>query len=118
MPTIARFGLGWAGEGRGALTQALAGQASQARLLEVGLLRPREDAARPATSCSSTASCSRSATGAGPGVISFGGRTLGDGQPKYLNGPETAVFSKRRTLYGIDFARAAARQHSVIVVEG
>ena len=33
-------------------------------------------------------------------VISFGGRTLGDGQPKYLNGPETALFAKRRTLYG------------------
>ena len=33
-------------------------------------------------------------------VISFGGRILGDGQPKYVNGPETALFSKRRTLYG------------------
>ena len=34
-------------------------------------------------------------------MISFGGRILGDGQPKYVNGPETAVFSKRRSLYGI-----------------
>ena len=52
-------------------------------------------------------------------VISFGGRILGDGQPKYLNGPETALFSKRRTLYapgpGARGVRAAA---PLVVVEG
>jgi DNA primase len=37
--------------------------------------------------------------------VSFGGRILGDGQPKYVNGPETALFSKRRNLYGLDLAR-------------
>ena len=42
-------------------------------------------------------------------VISFGGRILGDGQPKYVNGPETALFSKRRTLYALDLAREAVR---------
>ena len=41
-------------------------------------------------------------------TISFGGRTLGDGQPKYVNGPETALFQKRRSLYGLDLAREAA----------
>jgi len=52
-------------------------------------------------------------------VISFGGRILGDGQPKYLNGPETALFSKRRTLYGLDRAREAARGGaSLVLVEG
>jgi DNA primase len=52
-------------------------------------------------------------------VVSFGGRVLGDGQPKYLNGPETPVFAKRRALYGIDRARIAARAGAaVIVVEG
>jgi DNA primase len=50
-------------------------------------------------------------------VISFGGRTLGDGQPKYLNGPETALFSKRRNLYALDQARAA-RGAAIVVVEG
>ncbi len=115
--TIARFGLGWAGEGRGALAQALAGQAiTSARLLEAGLLRPGEDGApRSELFFNRVMFPIRDRRGR---VISFGGRTLGDGQPKYVNGPETAVFSKRRTLYGIDFARAAARQHSVIVVEG
>jgi DNA primase len=43
-------------------------------------------------------------------TISFGGRILGDGQPKYVNGPETALFSKRRTLYGLDLAREAVRR--------
>ena len=35
-------------------------------------------------------------------IISFGGRILGAGQPKYVNGPETSVFSKRRNLYGLE----------------
>jgi DNA primase len=52
-------------------------------------------------------------------VISFGGRTLGDGQPKYVNGPETPLFSKRRNLYALDLAREAARKgEPVVVVEG
>jgi DNA primase len=52
-------------------------------------------------------------------TISFGGRTLGDNQPKYVNGPETAVFSKRRTLYALDLAREGARKGAVVVaVEG
>ena len=114
--TIARFGIGWAGEGRGALAQALAGHATPARLLEAGLLRPNDNGT-PGHELffNRVIFPIRDRRGR---VISFGGRTLGDGQPKYVNGPETAVFSKRRTLYGIDFARAAARQHSVIAVEG
>ena len=52
-------------------------------------------------------------------VISFGGRILGDGQPKYVNGPETALFSKRRTLYALDLAREAVRGGApLVVVEG
>jgi DNA primase len=52
-------------------------------------------------------------------VIGFGGRTLGDEQPKYLNSPETELFDKGKTLYGMDKARAAiAKQDQAIVVEG
>ena len=52
-------------------------------------------------------------------IISFGGRILGAGQPKYVNGPETAVFSKRRNLYGLDLAREAVRNGgTLVVVEG
>ncbi len=43
-------------------------------------------------------------------VLSFCGRILGDGQPKYVNGPETAVFSKRRSLYGLNLAARGRAQ--------
>jgi DNA primase len=52
-------------------------------------------------------------------VIGFGGRVLGQGEPKYLNSPETPVFQKGQELYGLPQARRAIRQHSqVLVVEG
>ena len=52
-------------------------------------------------------------------VVAFGGRTLGDAQPKYLNTAETPVFNKRRLLFGLDRAhRAIANEGCAIVVEG
>jgi len=52
-------------------------------------------------------------------VIAFGGRTMGDDQPKYLNSPETDVFHKSQTLYGLYEMRQARQQYDyVIVVEG
>ena len=52
-------------------------------------------------------------------VIGFGGRVLGDGEPKYLNSPETPVFEKGRELYGLYQARRAIRDAGrVLVVEG
>ncbi|MDH5540373.1 MAG: DNA primase, partial [Rhizobacter sp.] len=52
-------------------------------------------------------------------VIGFGGRVLDQGEPKYLNSPETPVFSKGRELYGLHEARAALRQRGfALVVEG
>jgi DNA primase len=52
-------------------------------------------------------------------VIGFGGRVIGAGEPKYLNSPETAVFSKGRELYGLFLARNAIRDAGkVVVVEG
>jgi DNA primase len=52
-------------------------------------------------------------------VIGFGGRALGDEQPKYLNSPETELFDKGKTLYALDRARAAiAKQDRAVVVEG
>ena len=51
--------------------------------------------------------------------IGFGGRVLGDDKPKYLNSPETPVFSKGRELYGLFEARSALREHGyVLVTEG
>ena len=52
-------------------------------------------------------------------VIGFGGRVIGQGEPKYLNSPETPLFEKGRELYGLTQARQAVRDDdTVIVVEG
>jgi DNA primase len=52
-------------------------------------------------------------------VIGFGGRVLDDGKPKYMNSPETPVFSKGRELYGLFEARTALRERGyALVVEG
>ena len=52
-------------------------------------------------------------------VIAFGGRALGNEQPKYLNSPETPLFDKGKTLFALDKAKAAiAKQDCAIVVEG
>jgi DNA primase len=52
-------------------------------------------------------------------VIAFGGRILGEGQPKYLNSPETPLYSKSRTLYALHQARESVRQEDfAILVEG
>jgi DNA primase len=51
--------------------------------------------------------------------VAFGGRVIGDREPKYLNSPESNVFQKRRTLYGLHAARNAIRRAGrTIVVEG
>jgi DNA primase len=52
-------------------------------------------------------------------TIAFGGRELGGGQPKYLNTPQTPLFDKSATLFGLDLAREAIRRNNrVIIVEG
>jgi len=52
-------------------------------------------------------------------VIGFGGRSLGDEQPKYLNSPETELFDKGKTLFALDKARdAITKQDQAVVVEG
>jgi DNA primase len=116
--SIATFGLGWSGDGRGALAAELAGLGmTPSLLLEAGLLRAGEDGApRGDLFFNRLMFPIRDRRGR---IISFGGRTLGDGQPKYLNGPETPLFSKRRTLYGLDLAREAVRKGAtLVVVEG
>ena len=50
-------------------------------------------------------------------IIAFGGRVMGQGEPKYLNSPETMVFDKGRNLYGLNHARTA-RKDNLIVCEG
>jgi DNA primase len=52
-------------------------------------------------------------------VVGFGGRVIDDSTPKYLNSPETAVYAKRRVLYGLNRAKDACRsEKTVFIVEG
>ena len=50
-------------------------------------------------------------------LIAFGGRIIGDGNPKYVNSPETPVYSKQRNLYALNFAKQS-KMKQIIVVEG
>lgn len=50
-------------------------------------------------------------------VIGFGGRVMGDGEPKYLNSQETEIFDKSRNLYGLNYARSS-RKGNIILCEG
>jgi DNA primase len=52
-------------------------------------------------------------------IIGFGGRITDNGMPKYLNSPETKIYNKRRSLYGIEKANTAARSTGIVyLVEG
>ena len=119
--TIARFGLGWSGEGRGALAADLRAEGIEpAQLAEAGLMKPR-DPEDPGAGYvdlffNRVMFPIRDRRGR---TIGFGGRILGEGQPKYVNGPETALFRKRQSLYGIDLAREGVfRGARLVVVEG
>ena len=116
--TIRAHGLGWSGDARGAIVAELGREGLAAALLvEAGVLRDGEDGRAPYDLFAGRVMFP--IRDAGGRAVSLGGRILGDGQPKYLNGPETAVFSKKRTLFGLDRARAGVRAgHRLVVVEG
>jgi DNA primase len=114
--TIQKFKLGWSGEGRGALAAALKKQGIEtSQMIEAGLMRASEHG--PVDMFFSRVMFPiRDRKG---NTRSFGGRLLNDGQPKYVNGPETAVFSKRQSLYGIDFAKDEIhRGQPILITEG
>lgn len=50
-------------------------------------------------------------------VVGFGGRVIGQGEPKYLNSNETLIFNKRKNLFGLNFAKKT-KEKSIILVEG
>jgi DNA primase len=118
--SIARFRLGFAPDSRGALKAALTRQGvPEPLLLEAGLLiRPPEDNPGP-TYDRFRRRIIFPITDRRGRVIAFGGRILGEGDPKYLNSPETPLFHKGRTLYGLAQARKPAQEKGeVIVAEG
>ncbi len=109
------FGLGWAGSDRQALAKVFT-RYDDALLVESGLVIESEDGRRYDRFRERVMFPIRNVKGE---IVGFGGRIIGKGEPKYLNSPETPVFSKGNELYGLFEARSAIRSEGcVIVVEG
>ncbi|MGA0023908.1 MAG: DNA primase [Burkholderiales bacterium] len=110
-----RFGIGYAPDGWQNLEQVFPDYANKA-LNAAGLVKQNEEGRRYDVFRDRIMFPIVDVRG---NIIGFGGRVLGDGEPKYLNSPETAVFEKGRELYGLFQARRAIRDAGcVIVVEG
>lgn len=111
----ARFGLGWAGHDRRGLA-AVFPNYEEPVLVESGLVIESEDGRRYDRFRERIMFPIRNQRGS---LIGFGGRIIGKGEPKYLNSPETPLFSKGNELYGLWEARTAIRgEGHVLVVEG
>ncbi|HVC51204.1 MAG TPA: DNA primase [Stellaceae bacterium] len=129
--TIRRFRLGWApgyqpgyqeGGDRQSLRRALGGEYPEPLLMEAGLIRVSDRGGSPYDYFGNRVIFPIGDRRGRP--IAFGARTIGTDQPKYLNSPDTPLFDKGRTLYGLAFAQAHVgrdgdfRGHGVIVTEG
>jgi DNA primase len=116
--TSEAMGLGFAPASRTALKEALLKQGySEGLLTRAGLLVQREEGPSVDRFRNRLMIPIRRDTGS---VIAFGGRAIDpDQQPKYLNSPETPIYTKGRTLYGLDLSKAGIRQKGFgILVEG
>ena len=112
---IREFGFGFAPDSRGRLKQALSTHGID-QLIEAGLLIKVDDKEPYDRFRGRLMIPIRDPRGR---VIAFGGRILGDGEPKYLNSPDTPLFDKGRTLYNLDKASPASRRTGrILVVEG
>jgi DNA primase len=113
----ARFELGFAPDGWENFTATAAGQPERLDLLvKAGLVANRDKGGHYDRFRSRIIFPIHDARGR---VIGFGGRILGEGEPKYLNSPETPVFHKGAELYNLHRARAAiAKESFSFVVEG
>src|ERR1700736_4737987 len=114
---IARFGIGYAPSGGDALLRQLKPKCNEKLLVDSGLVSRDQSAGRlfdrfrrritfPISSESGK-------------IVAFGARALGDDMPKYLNSPESPIYSKSNVLYHMDRAKEALRrQDFAILVEG
>ena len=115
--TIENAQLGWAPDGWDALGKHLRQRGiAEQDLVEVGLASRRESGGTYDRFRGRIIFPIRNQAGQ---VLGFGGRNLGDEHPKYLNSPETPIFSKGACLYLIDSAVQAIRERGeVVIVEG
>jgi DNA primase len=115
-PTIERFGIGYAPSGGDALLRHLKAKYAEKLLAESGLVS-RGDGGRMFDRFRRRITFPI-ANESGK-VVAFGCRALGDDQPKYLNSPETPIYSKSNVLYHLDRAKEALRRSDfAILVEG
>jgi DNA primase len=115
--TIAQFGIGYAPSGGDVLLRQLKAKYAEKLMVESGLVSRDQNGARlfdrfrrritfPIANESGK-------------IVAFGCRALGDDQPKYLNSPETPIYSKSNVLYHLDRAKdALRRQDFAVLVEG
>ncbi|MEM7170565.1 MAG: DNA primase [Pseudomonadota bacterium] len=116
--TVEAFGLGYAPNQRGALTQALKAEGIGInQLLEGGLIKqPEEGGATRDFFFDRIIFPIKDRRGR---IIAFGGRALGDSPAKYINSPDTPLFQKGRVLFNLDGARLAAQnKREILVTEG
>jgi len=118
--TANRFTMGYAPDSWDTLLKALGGDDAQVKnLLEAGLIIKNEQGRQYDRFRDRIMFPIRDPRGR---IIGFGGRALGDGEPKYLNSPETPVFHKGQALYGLHEARHIGSKEGypniALVVEG
>ena len=114
--TKTRFGFGFAPDSRGKLKKALEKFGIE-QLVEAGLLIKPDDGKEPYDRFRGRLTYPiRDQRGR---VIAFSARIIGQGEPKYLNSPDTPLFDKGRTLFNLDLAGPASRKAGrILVVEG
>src|SRR5690349_5959988 len=115
--TIARFGIGYAPSGGDVLLRHLKSKYPEKTLVESGLISRDQSSARLFDRFRRRITFPIANESAK--IVAFGARALGDDQPKYLNSPETPIYSKSNVLYHLDRAKdSLRRQDFAILVEG
>jgi DNA primase len=115
--TREEFGIGWAVQGRDALCRELAKKGfTEQEMLQAGLAAQREAGGLIDRFRGRVVFPIHDIAGR---LVAFGGRLLADGEPKYLNSPETPLYHKSGILYGLNRAKEAIRREGFgVVVEG
>src|SRR2546422_10920677 len=114
--TVERFGIGYAPSGGDLLLRHLRGKYPEKTLVESGLVS-RDQSGRHFDRFRRRITFPIANESAK--IVAFGARALGDDQPKYLNSPETPIYSKSNVLYHLDRAKdSLRRQDFAILVEG
>src|SRR4030088_2077724 len=115
---IARFGIGYAPSGGDALLRFLKSKYKEPLLIESGLVSRDQSGGARMYDRFRRRITFPIANESGK-IVAFGCRALGDDQPKYLNSPETPIYSKSNVLYHLDRAKEALRRSDfAVLVEG